>query len=102
MPVIPAEKYTAIRSQLNTGDLLAFEGLDSLDFMIKLLEEGSYSHVGMVLKDQDGELWFWDAPGGGCTFPDPYWEEKAPGKGPNTGCRIAKLDDLLAYYMHDM
>ncbi len=98
MPVIPAVKYSEIRSQLNTGDLLAFEGTDALDFMIKLLEEGSYSHVGMVLKDAHGELWFWDAPGGGKTFPDPYWTK--PGQ--NKGCRVAKLDTLLAYYMTDM
>ena len=98
MPVIPAVKYSEIRSQLNTGDLLAFEGTDSLDFMIKLLEEGSYSHVGMVLKDASGELWFWDAPGGGKTFYDPYWTQ--PGQ--NKGCRVAKLDTLLAYYMTDM
>lgn len=98
MPVIPAEQYSAIRSQLNTGDLLAFDGTNPLDFMINLFEEGSYSHVGMVLKDASGNLWFWDAPGGGNTFPDPYWK----GPGPNPGCRVADLDVLLAYYMQYM
>ena len=83
---------------MNNGDLLPFEGTDSLGFMIKPLEEGSYSHVGMVLKDAHGELWFWDVPGGGKTFPDPYWTKPAQ----NKGCRVAKLDTLLAYYMTDM
>ena len=98
MPVNPPAKYSEIRSQLQTGDLLAFEGSQPLDYMINLLEEGIYSHVGMVLRDESGNLWFWDAPGGGITFPDPYWTK--PGQ--NTGCRVANLDNLLAYYMSDM
>ena len=97
MPVIPAVPYSQIRSQLQTGDLLSFEGSQPLDYMINLLEFGVYSHIGMVLRDTQGNLWFWDAPGGGNTFPDPYMNNES-----HTGCRVANLDDLLAYYMQDM
>jgi len=93
-----AVNYSQIRSQLQTGDIFTFEGHAPLDWMINLMEEGTYSHVGMVFRDQNNNLWFWDAPGEGQTFPDPYY----PGGQAHTGCRVANLDDLLAYYMKDM
>jgi len=95
-----AVNYSQIRSQLQTGDLFTFEGHVPLDFMINLMEDGKYSHVGMVLRDQSNNLWFWDAPGVGETFPDPYLPKYPDNK--HTGCRVASLDDVLAFYMKDM
>lgn len=84
-----------IQSQMKTGDILTFEGSAPLDYMINLLEDGKYSHVGMVLKDPgNGELYFWDAPGGGRLFPDPY-----KGQEKHKGTRVANLADLLGYYV---
>lgn len=89
--------YKQIRNKLQTGDLFSFEGHAPLDFMINLMEDGKYSHVGMVLRDADNKLWFWDAPGVGQQFPDPY-----KGRQAHTGCRVADLDVLLGYYMQQM
>ncbi len=101
MPVIPPVNYSAIRNSLNTGDLLTFGGSAPLDFMIEFMEAGQpYSHVGMVLRNGTN-LWFWDAPGEGQTFPDPYPGSPLQGQS-HTGCRVANLDQLLAYYMSDM
>ena len=66
--------------------------------MINLLETGEYSHVGIVLRDEQDKLWLWDAPGGGNAFPDPYWT----GTGPNPGTRVADLDTILDYYINQM
>jgi hypothetical protein len=93
-----AVDYSQIRNQLQTGDLFTFEGHAPLDFMINLMEDGTYSHVGMVLRDPSNNLWFWDAPGVGEIFPDPYY----PGGQAHKGCRVANLDDVLAFYMKDM
>ena len=42
----------------------------------------------------EADLWFWDAPGGGNTFPDPV------SKNPNqTGARVADLETVVSYYM---
>jgi len=89
--------YKQIRSQLQTGDLFSFEGHAPLDFMINLMEGGNYSHVGIVLRDNGNKLWFWDAPGVGKQFPDPYKGGQA-----HKGCRVADLDTLLGYYMQQM
>ena len=57
----------------------------------------------MVIEDGAG-LYFWDAPGGGDCFPDPYAgdsDNRIYGKYPNgvhPGCRVSVLDDVLAYY----
>ena len=65
-----------------------------------------YSHIGMVIADEDN-LFFWDAPGdGGLCFPDPYASDpdnRIYGKytnfdGAHPGCRVSVLDDVLAYY----
>lgn len=87
--------YQQLRNTLKTGDLLSFEGDGSpLDWAIKFAESGApYTHVGMVIKDGEN-LYFWDAPGGGNRFPDPYKGGEAHG-----GCRVADLDKLLEYYM---
>ena len=86
--------YTQIRDSLKTGDLLSFQGESNLlDWMIQWREGEPYTHVGMVVRDGD-DLYFWDAPGGGEQFPDPY-----RGGQKHAGCRVANLDDLLAYYM---
>jgi hypothetical protein len=97
----PVVEYTAIESQLKTGDIFTFSGDDPLDFMIELIEGGKpYSHVGMVLRfpDKDtGELFFWDAPGDGKTFPGPFISLLTPDAGP--GCRVAKIRDVMSFYM---
>lgn len=77
-----------------TGDLLIFMGnsSDPIDWAIQFIEGEPYTHVGMILQ-LDGQLYFWDAPGRGETFPDPI-------KGhPHTGCRVAPLEQVLKYYM---
>ena len=89
--------YKQIRNKLQTGDLFSFEGHAPLDFMINLMEDGKYSHVGMVLRDTDSKLWFWHHPRQGKQFPDPY-----KGGQPHKGCRVADLDILLGYYMQKM
>ena len=105
MPVIPPQKYKDIESSLKTGDLFLFYGTSDAGILIEDLESIAglppYSHVGMVINDQ-GNLYFWDAPGGGNTFPDPYAGDpnnRIYGKTPQEGCcRVAVLADLLAYY----
>ena len=98
--------YPKIRGTLQTGDLLFFAGDNAVDIMIESLDraagEAPYSHVGMVIND-GGNLYFWDAPGGGNFFPDPYWCD--PNNRIHTlpsashdGCRVAPLDPLLQYY----
>ncbi len=92
-----AVNYSQIRNQLQTGDLLSFEGHDPLDFMINLMEDGTYSHIGMVIRDQNNNLWFWDAPGIEDSLPDPF-----KGNQPHAGCRVADLDAVLGHYMSVM
>jgi hypothetical protein len=104
MPVIPSVPYTKIRSSLNTGDLFLFYGTSQAGVLIETLESVAglppYSHVGMVINDQEN-LYFWDAPGSGDCFPDPYAGDpnnRIHNTPVHTGCRVAVLDDLLAYY----
>lgn len=104
MPVIPSVPYSQIRSTLNTGDLFFFYGTSAAGLLIEDLEglKGwpPYSHVGMVINDQ-GNLYFWDAPGAGDCFPDPYASDpnnRIHDTPVHPGCRVAVLDDLLAYY----
>ena len=55
----------------------------------------------MVIKDGDN-LYFWDAPGGGDCFPDPYATDPDNamfGTPVHNGCRVADLDAVLAYYI---
>jgi hypothetical protein len=96
--------YSTIRSQLGTGDLFFLHGTSDAGVMIEKLEEAAgwpaYSHVGMVVKDGD-DLFFWDAPGGGDCFKDPYASDpdNSMFKNPvHNGCRVSVLDDVLAYY----
>ncbi len=86
--------FADVCPRMNTGDILTFEGTAPLDYMIDLLEDGTYSHVGMVLRREDGELLFWDAPGGGKLFLDPLNGHPA-----QDGCRVARLKNILEYYM---
>lgn len=104
MPVIPSVPYSQIRGSLNTGDLFFFYGTSPAAVLIEDLESAKgwppYSHVGMVINDQ-GNLYFWDAPGSGDCFPDPYASDpnnRIHNTPVHTGCRVAVLDDLLAYY----
>jgi hypothetical protein len=104
MPVIPSQSYTQIRSSLKTGDLFFFFGTSPAAVLIEDLESFAelppYSHVGMVIND-DGNLYFWDAPGSGDCFKDPYASDpnnRIYGNPVHTGCRVAPLDSLLAYY----
>jgi hypothetical protein len=103
-PTDPAVPYTQIRSTLGTGDLVFLHGTSPAGVMIENIEKGldwpPYSHVGMVIRDGD-DLYFWDAPGGGDCFPDPYAgdpDNRIYGNKVHTGCRVSVLDDVLAYY----
>jgi hypothetical protein len=99
------QPYKTARAQLGTGDLVFLHGTSPAGVMIENVEKTlnwpPYSHVGMVIKDVDN-LYFWDAPGGGNCFPDPYSDDpdnRIYGKKVHTGCRVSVLDDLLAYYI---
>ena len=106
-PTSPSKPYSQVRSLLGTGDLFFLHGTSDAGVMIENLEQLAgwppYSHVGMVIEDGAG-LYFWDAPGGGDCFPDPYAgdsDNRIYGKYPNgvhPGCRVSVLDDVLAYY----
>jgi hypothetical protein len=89
----PAVKYSDIRSTLKTGDVFTFHGNSALDWMIQIEEGQPYNHVGLVIRKGD-DLYFWDAPGGGQHFPDPFKNDQ-----PHGGARAAALDDVLGYYM---
>lgn len=103
-PISRSVPYSKLRPQLGTGDLFFLHGTSGAGVMIERLEEAEgwppYSHVGMVIRDGD-DLYFWDAPGGGDCFPDPYTtdpDNREYGESVHTGCRVAVLDDVLAYY----
>lgn len=87
--------YSQIRGRLQTGDVITFQGKSALDYMIQLESHAPYNHVGMVIR-LGTNLYFWDAPGGGKQFPDPYKSNQ-----PHPGCRVAPLDDLLGSYMKE-
>ena len=108
LPTEPSTTYSAVRSQLGTGDLFFLHGSSDAGVMVENLETLAgwppYSHIGMVVADKD-TLFFWDAPGdGGLCFPDPYAtdsDNRIYGKytdGIHPGCRVSLLDDVLAYY----
>lgn len=109
LPTSPSIPYSQIRSKLNTGDIFFLHGTSPAGVMIENVEQMEgwppYSHCGMVIND-GGNLYFWDAPGGGDCFPDPYatdpdnriYEKYTPTNGAHPGCRVADLDDVLAYY----
>ncbi len=94
--IIATAQQTLADAQPNfaTGDILLFEGnpKNPLDWMIQHEEGEPYTHAGMIVVI-DGQQYFWDAPGGGETFPDPVTKTS------HDGCRVAPLDALLAYYM---
>ena len=103
-PTSPSVPYSQIRSQLGTGDLFFLHGTSDAGLMIEKLEKAAnlpeYSHVAMVIKD-GVDLYLWDAPGGGDCFPDPYAtdpDNREYKTQVHTGCRVAVLDDVLAYY----
>ncbi len=85
--------WSELAGQLQTGDVLSFEGDNPVDWAIRFVEGEPYTHVGIVIRDRAG-LWFWDAPGGGKTFPDPV--SKIPNQ---AGARVADLHDVVSYYM---
>ncbi len=93
-PVIPAVPWSQIAPTLKTGDIISFEGVDQLDWAIQFVEQQPYTHVGMVLRPTPDQFWFWDAPGGGDTFPDPV-----SGNPAQTGARVAAVNTVIPYYM---
>ena len=93
-PVIPPVAWLDIVGQLNTGDLLSFAGDGPMDYAIQFVEDAPYTHVGIVIKNGT-DLWFWDAPGGGDLFPDPF-----SGNPAQPGARVADLNDVISYYMN--
>ena len=106
-PTQPSKSYTnQVRSTLGTGDLIFIHSTSPAGVTIEQLEHElglpAYSHVGMVISD-NGNLYLWDAPGGGCCFTDPYVSDpdnRLNGQSPiHAGCRVSGLDDVLAYYV---
>jgi len=43
-------KYTEVRDNLNTGDIVLFSGKGGISTAIKLFTHSKWSHVGMVFK----------------------------------------------------
>lgn len=59
-------KYTEIRNELKTGDILLFSGKSGISEGIKFFTLSKWSHVGMVYKIQDdldpkGSLFCWES-----------------------------------------
>lgn len=103
-PTSPSTPYSQVRDTLNTGDLFFLHSTSAAGVAIENLEKQlgwpPYSHVGMVIRDGAG-LYFFDAPGGGCQFRDPYASDpdnRIYGQPIHDGLRVADLDDILAYY----
>lgn len=91
----PTITYTQMKAQAKTGDVITFEGTSPLDWTIQFAEGQPFNHVGMIL-ELNNDLYFWDAPGGGNQFPDPFKNNQ-----PHPGCRVSQLDALIAYYMSE-
>lgn len=94
-PGVPTIPFAELLETGGTGDLLIFQGKSPLDYMIQLEEHAPYNHVGMLVRRPDG-LFFWDAPGGGPGYPDPY-----RGNASHPGTRVAPLPALFRDYMAD-
>ena len=96
--------YQKIRPKLGTGDLVFLQTASTQGLLIEAVERlfglPAFSHVGMVIKDD--ELLLWDAPGGGHCFHDPYADAHSDNrvhKSPvHPGCRVSRLDEVLGYY----
>lgn len=105
LPTSNPVPYQKLRASLKTGDLLFLHSTDAAGIFIEVLETGEgwppVSHVGMVIND-GGNLYLFDAPGGGDDFPDPYVGEKDNrlyGKKRIPGSlRVSPLDSVLPYY----
>lgn len=93
---IPQVPYSKVRPTLKSGDALIFVGRSTspIDWMIQTVEGAPYTHVGLVITDNNNP-YLWDAPGGGTQYPDPFFNNK-----PHPGARAAPLDDVLAFYMN--
>ncbi len=50
------EKYKAVRNELNTGDIVVFNGSGVISSMIKWKDKTRWSHVGMVVKSVDWDI----------------------------------------------
>ncbi len=50
-------KYKYIRGQLQTGDIVLFSGRGLFSLLIRAITRSRWSHVGMVLKRVNGELY---------------------------------------------
>jgi hypothetical protein len=103
-PTDPSTPYSAIRPNLQTGDLFFLYSHSPAGVAIENVEKAlnwpPYSHVGMVINDR-GSLYFLDAPGSGDCFPDPYADDpdnRIHGTPVHGGLRVSVLDDVLAYY----
>lgn len=53
-------RYTEIRDQLKTGDIVLLSGKGLLSLGIKLITRSRWSHVGMVLRHQ-GQVQIWES-----------------------------------------
>ena len=50
-------KYSAIRNQLQTGDLVLFSGETLFSLFIRIFTVSPYSHIGIVMIEEDVRLW---------------------------------------------
>lgn len=50
------DKYKAVRSELDTGDIVVFNGSGVISSMIKWKDKTRWSHVGMVVKSVDWDM----------------------------------------------
>jgi hypothetical protein len=61
---IVSPAYDRVRSKLDTGDIVLFQGRGFVSHMIRLGTSSRWSHVGMVVKqDEWGTLMLWESQG---------------------------------------
>jgi len=77
-------RYTDIRAQLETGDMLLFSGRAFGSRVIQLASRSKYSHVGVVLRDPQLDIVY-------------CWDSTSLGRTRN-GPGITPLSDMLVAY----
>ena len=50
------DKYNAIRSELDTGDIVLFSGTGFISRMIQIVTRSEFSHVGMVVRVEEWDM----------------------------------------------
>lgn len=54
-------KYSELKDNLQTGDLIFLAGTNCASELIGGIIDSPFIHIGMIIKENDGELYIWDA-----------------------------------------